>query len=128
MILQDRTIIVTGAASGIGETTARHLSSVGANVVIADINPAGERIAAEIRDSGRSSLFVRTDVSDESSVESMVSKAVSQFGSIEGALTTPVSSRRVFRCTRSRRTSGTVSSALTSQVCLTASSMRLRQC
>ncbi|WP_241479900.1 SDR family NAD(P)-dependent oxidoreductase [Mycolicibacterium neoaurum] len=85
MSMDGRTIIVTGAASGIGETTARHLAGLGANVVIADIDPEGEKLVADIRESGGGALFVRTDVSNAADVEAMVAQAVSQFGSIEGA-------------------------------------------
>ena len=59
----DKTVIVTGAAGGIGEAYARALAGEGANVVVADLNDeAGEKVAADI--GGR---YVHTDVSDPDS-------------------------------------------------------------
>src|ERR1700761_7019057 len=65
MNLNGTTAIVSGAASGLGEATARVLAAAGATVVIADLNAeAGLRIADEI-----GGLFMRTDVSDEVTVQ-----------------------------------------------------------
>ncbi|MFJ4292247.1 SDR family NAD(P)-dependent oxidoreductase [Cupriavidus sp. NPDC089707] len=60
MEIRDNVFIVTGAASGLGEATARMLAGAGGKVVIADINPAGEAVAAEI-----GARFVRCDVASE---------------------------------------------------------------
>ena len=62
----DKTIIVTGAAGGIGEVYARALAAEGANVVVADLNDdAGKQVAADIN-----GLYVSTDVADEQRVSS----------------------------------------------------------
>jgi NAD(P)-dependent dehydrogenase (short-subunit alcohol dehydrogenase family) len=64
--------IVSGAASGLGEATARMLAAAGAAVLIADLNQdRGERVASEVN-----GLFARTDVSDEASVQAAVDAAV----------------------------------------------------
>jgi NAD(P)-dependent dehydrogenase (short-subunit alcohol dehydrogenase family) len=64
--LQDSVFFVTGAASGLGEATARMLVESGARVVIADVNDgSGERLASAL---GASAHFARVDVTDESSV------------------------------------------------------------
>ena len=64
--------IISGAASGLGEATARELAGVGATVVIADLNTErGKALADEL-----GGVFVHTDVSDEASVQAAVEAAV----------------------------------------------------
>lgn len=60
-----RAAVVTGGASGIGAATARRLAAVGRPVAVVDLDPAGETVAAEIRDAGGAAVFFRADVSDE---------------------------------------------------------------
>lgn len=75
-----RTIIVTGAAGGIGEGYARGLADEGANVVVADLNDeAGEKVAADI-----GGLYVHTDVSDPASAEALAAATVERYGNING--------------------------------------------
>lgn len=73
MQIQDRVFIVTGAASGLGEGTARMLAANGAKVVIADMN--AERGEAVARDIGGS--YLRCDVSSEADGQAVVAKATS---------------------------------------------------
>ncbi len=74
-----RVAIVTGAAGGIGEAYARALANEGANVVVADIDAErGEKVAGDI-----GGAFVRTDVSEESSVETLSRTAAERFGGID---------------------------------------------
>jgi len=73
--IQDRTFLVAGGGSGLGAATARMLQSVGANVVVADLE--GEP--------GANTRFVRTDVTDEDSVKSAVEAAV-EFGALHGVV------------------------------------------
>lgn len=80
--LDDRIVIVTGAASGIGETCARRFATEGARVVVADVqDDAGEALAAEI--GGR---YVRTDVSDPTSVEALVTTTRDELGRIDAIM------------------------------------------
>jgi meso-butanediol dehydrogenase/(S,S)-butanediol dehydrogenase/diacetyl reductase len=80
----DRTIIVTGAASGIGAAIARGLAAEGAHVVIADLNlDAGEAVAAEIASTGGSAIALRVDVTDRASVAGAIQTAVDRFGKLD---------------------------------------------
>jgi len=79
--LEDRIAIVTGAARGVGETIAKHLSAAGAKVVLADIlEEQGGKVAAEI---GRGASFARLDVTDESDWERVVAETVETHGRID---------------------------------------------
>jgi NAD(P)-dependent dehydrogenase (short-subunit alcohol dehydrogenase family) len=84
MQIQNSTFLISGGASGLGAATARLLAQAGANIVIADINPdAGESTAAEI---GEQARFVKTDVTDEGSVQNAVDAALDAFGQLNGAV------------------------------------------
>jgi len=82
--LKGKVTIVTGASSGIGEATARILAKLGATVVLAA--RTGEKLRfleREILAAGGRALAVKSDVTDELSVEAMVEQAVREFGSID---------------------------------------------
>jgi NAD(P)-dependent dehydrogenase (short-subunit alcohol dehydrogenase family) len=66
--------VVTGAASGIGQATARLLATRGAQVVAADYSAeAGQHTADEIRKQGGDATFVQVDVADANAVEALFS-------------------------------------------------------
>lgn len=76
MNIEGQGAIVTGGASGLGEATARHLASLGADVTILDFNGDGAaQVAAEI--GGHSQ---QCDVTDEGSVAAGVTSAMARFG------------------------------------------------
>ncbi|HEY7243704.1 MAG TPA: SDR family oxidoreductase [Xanthobacteraceae bacterium] len=78
-----KTIIITGAASGIGRATALVFAREGANVVCADINGDGARQAAgEVGGRGGKALPLRTDVTSRREVEDMVRHAIDAFGTL----------------------------------------------
>ena len=80
MELQDKGVLVTGGASGLGAACVRTLSQAGAKVVISDLNDeGGEALAKEV---GNSALFVKTNVVDEDSVKAAVQAAVDEFGGL----------------------------------------------
>lgn len=79
--LDGRVAIVTGAASGIGEATARAMAVAGAQVAVADINGAGARgVAASI---GERAVAVEVDISDEAQVEHLAAVTAQTFGRID---------------------------------------------
>lgn len=84
-LLTDRTIIVTGAATGIGQAFALGCAAQGAKVVVADMNPADETVAAIERQGGRA-IAVKVDVSDEASTRAMAAAALEGFGRIDGLI------------------------------------------
>jgi NAD(P)-dependent dehydrogenase (short-subunit alcohol dehydrogenase family) len=84
MQLEGKRAIITGAATGIGATTARMFAQEGARVVVADINDElGGRTAAEIRDGGGEAHFIRTDVTRESDVEALVNDGAEALGGLD---------------------------------------------
>lgn len=83
--LQDKVVVVTGAAQGIGEVYARSIAAEGAAVVVADLNEeSGEKVAAAIAESGGRATFVRTDVSSHESADALVERTVAEHGGIDG--------------------------------------------
>jgi len=82
-LLAGRTVIVTGAATGIGQAFAIGCAAQGANVVVADMTGADETVAA-IEQHGGQVLAVRVDVADDASVQAMAAAALQRFGRIDG--------------------------------------------
>ena len=83
MQLQNSSFFVTGAASGLGEATARVFVASGARVVVADVNEAaGVRLAAEL---GANARFARVDVTDETTVRRGL-EAASDLGTLRGVV------------------------------------------
>ena len=78
-----KTVIVTGAAQGIGKGIATHYAKAGANVVIADTNEQGGQLADELLTAGYSALFIKTDVRDEQSVQQLMEQTMNHFGSLD---------------------------------------------
>ncbi|MQA02548.1 MAG: SDR family oxidoreductase [Streptosporangiales bacterium] len=78
--LAGKVAVVTGAARGLGEASARRLAAEGASVVVVDTHGAGaERVAAELP----SALAVEADIADEAAVDAYVRAAVDRFGRID---------------------------------------------
>ena len=68
-----KTVIVTGAAQGIGRSIAIHFAKAGANVVIADTaENLGFQLADELLTEGYSALFIKTDVRNEANVRQTI--------------------------------------------------------
>lgn len=80
-----KTVVVTGAARGIGEAYARALGAAGAAVVVADLDEqGGSAVAAAIEADGGRAVFARTDVADADSAAACVAVAVETYGRLTG--------------------------------------------
>lgn len=84
--MENKTIIVTGAAQGFGEGIARGLKEQGANIVVADFNAAvGQKTADsfnEIKGSNKA-IFVQVDVSKVDQIENLINQTVNHFGGVD---------------------------------------------
>jgi 3-oxoacyl-[acyl-carrier protein] reductase len=79
-----KTIIVTGAGSGIGHATALIFAREGANVVCVDINEKAARGTADaVNGKGSQALALKVDVTSRAQVEDMVKRAIAAFGSVQ---------------------------------------------
>ena len=81
--LQGKTAIVTGAARGIGKGIALTLADAGADVVVTDVLPEIDQTSAEIREKGRRSLAIPTDVRRTKEVDAMVEATIAEFGKVD---------------------------------------------
>ena len=77
---QDRTVIITGGASGIGKSLAFRFGSQGANIVVGDIeHVALNNTVSELVSEGISAIGIPVDVSDIDSVRSFRDEVISEF-------------------------------------------------
>lgn len=82
--IRNKVVVITGASSGLGEATARHLAALGARVVLgARRLERLEAIAADIRDAGGQVVCVRTDVTRLADVQALVDAGRAAFGRID---------------------------------------------
>jgi glucose 1-dehydrogenase len=86
-VLDGKVAVVTGAAMGMGEATARVFAAAGAHVLVSDINAdLGQAVAEGIEGDGGSASFCRTDVSRAADAEAMVRTAVERYGRLDCAV------------------------------------------
>jgi NAD(P)-dependent dehydrogenase (short-subunit alcohol dehydrogenase family) len=84
MRIPDKVCLITGGGSGIGEATARLFAAEGARVAVVDVDAVnGERVVAQIRDTGRPALFVAADVAEEAAAAAAVDQVAAHFGRID---------------------------------------------
>ncbi|MGK0267500.1 MAG: NAD(P)-dependent dehydrogenase (short-subunit alcohol dehydrogenase family) [Paraglaciecola sp.] len=79
----DKVVLVTGAAGGIGESAARAFAAQGAIVVLADIDNAGEQVAEAICAQGHKAVFQACDVSNANSVAALFAFIQDSFGRLD---------------------------------------------
>jgi 2-dehydro-3-deoxy-L-rhamnonate dehydrogenase (NAD+) len=78
-----RVAIVTGGAHGIGRAAALRLAQAGRDIVIADRDPAGAAVVADITALGRQACYVPTDVADPAAVQALVATTLARFGQVD---------------------------------------------
>lgn len=84
--LQNSVAIITGGASGIGQSIGWRLIQEGVNIVIADVDTeGGQKLRDEMNasDMAGSAIFLEADVTDRDNMEQLASKAVDEFGKID---------------------------------------------
>lgn len=84
MRLADKTVVITGAGSGLGREAALLFAREGANVVVTDlIEQRATAVASQIRENGNKAIGLGTDVRSEADLDAAVATAVSQFGRLD---------------------------------------------
>src|SRR6201995_2311683 len=78
------TVLVTGAASGMGRATARVFAAEGANVAVTDVSADGiKAVVDEIAASGGNAKAWRVDVADPKAIDTVVNEVAAHFGSLD---------------------------------------------
>ena len=83
-MLEDKSIIITGAGSGIGRSTSVLAANYGAKIVCVDLSESVQETAEIIKESGGKAIAIQADVSSEDSVAGFVDQAISEFKKIDG--------------------------------------------
>lgn len=84
MKLLDKVAIVTGGGKGIGEEICLGLAKEGANIVIAEVDiDNANKVVDKIKNLKRDAIAVKTDVSDESSVNTLIKETINKFSKLD---------------------------------------------
>ncbi|AYQ88337.1 SDR family oxidoreductase [Burkholderia gladioli] len=82
--LQDKVVLVTGGAAGIGGAITRALAAEGAIPVVLDRNAPDDAFTSQLRDQQPRTRFLRTDLLDDAQCQAAVETAIAEFGRIDG--------------------------------------------
>ena len=83
-IFKDKSIVVTGAASGIGRATALEFAAEGGKVIVSDVNEAGGNETVEmIKKDGGTATFIKANVADPEAVKMLMAKTVEVYGRLD---------------------------------------------
>ena len=84
MKLKDRVAIVTGGGKGIGQEICLGLVKEGAKIVIAEIDiENSEKAKKKIIEAGSEAIIIKTDVSNQKSINEMVDQTIKHYGKID---------------------------------------------
>lgn len=84
MRLKGKVALITGGASGMGESAARIFAREGAKVVVADLLEAeGNKVARDIADAGGDAVFMKLDVTSEEQWKAVVEATLSRYGKVD---------------------------------------------
>jgi NAD(P)-dependent dehydrogenase (short-subunit alcohol dehydrogenase family) len=87
MELKNKVAIITGAASGIGESTALLFAKEGAKLILTDVNTEkGEKLVEAIKKDGGEAVFLKADVSRPEASEETVNLALEKYGQLDIAV------------------------------------------
>ena len=87
MSFKDKSVLITGAGSGIGKAAALAFAEAGAKIAVSDINEDGGRATVEaIKQAGGTAFFKKCNVANYRAVVELVHETVSQFGRLDIAL------------------------------------------
>src|SRR5262245_32569231 len=94
--LRGQVAVITGASLGIGRATAIAMGRAGADVVVnfRSHREQAEEVARAVRDAGARAIAVQGDVADQSAVEMLIARAVSEFGKVDIAVSNAAYSDR----------------------------------
>lgn len=85
MTLAGKTVAITGAARGLGQAFARHLASLGASIIVGDVNDCSATVEL-VGAAGGKAVAVRLDVTDPASARAMVEAGIAAFGRLDGLI------------------------------------------
>ncbi|WP_077296943.1 SDR family NAD(P)-dependent oxidoreductase [Virgibacillus pantothenticus] len=80
---QNKTVVVTGGASGIGEASVKQFAEEGAKVVISDMTEKGKVLSDSLNSNGYETIFMKADVTNEEDVQKLVNGTVEKYGSLD---------------------------------------------
>ncbi|MBE9915374.1 glucose 1-dehydrogenase [Paenibacillus donghaensis] len=83
MKLSGKTAVITGAAGGIGQATARLFAQEGASVVVADYSEAGQEVANRLKEDGYQAIYEKVDVKVEEDIQKLIERTVQTYGKLD---------------------------------------------